>query len=163
MLSKISPVEIFDTNLTLNHDFWAIVFDMLKQLSSCHMLAVLAVTNIASKFRTIIHRVLMKLFHGHPHYHLFPILIAPMGEVTEVNTVLKDFVDFNQKVSRFIAIWAANIIPCIFRTLLTCCRPSLQLYLTVFANKLVAIFALQRVIRKLLTHAANDFLRHLPL
>lgn len=88
MSSEVSSVEIFDANLALDHNRWAIILDMLGQLSSCHVLEIFIVANIASKFRTLVHGMLLKVFHRLPNNDLLSILPALVRELTEVYAVL---------------------------------------------------------------------------
>lgn len=95
MSGKISSVEIFYANLALNHNRRAIILDMLGQLSSCHVLEIFIVANVASKFRTLVHGMLLKIFHRLPNNDLLSVVPALMRKLTEVNAVLEDLVNRN--------------------------------------------------------------------
>jgi hypothetical protein len=38
MLGELSPSKLFNANLALDHDFWAESFNVISQLSPCHVL-----------------------------------------------------------------------------------------------------------------------------
>ena len=95
MVCEVSSVEIFHTNLALDHNRRAIVLDMLGQLSSCHVLKFFIVANIASKLRTLIHGMLLEILHGLPNNDLLSVLPALVREFTKVNAVLEDLVHLN--------------------------------------------------------------------
>jgi len=64
---KFSALEFFITNLTLDHNFWADVFDMFSELSSGQILIFLQVTNIAAKLGALVQLyVLLKLIDSLP-------------------------------------------------------------------------------------------------
>ena len=108
---KVITIEIFVANLALYHYFWTFSFDMLKQLSSSHVLEVLMITNVASKLRAVKHCMFLKLFHCFPdNFSTFWPLIASMRKFTEINTIPKNFIDILKEVTSFLTIWAANIV-----------------------------------------------------
>jgi hypothetical protein len=59
MLLESSSIEIFSTNLTLNHYVWAFSLDVLEKSRSSHMLAVLVVANVTPEFRAIVQSMLL--------------------------------------------------------------------------------------------------------
>lgn len=66
MPGEVSPVEIFDAGLALNHNFGAFSFDMLKQLRSRHMLVIFMIAYVASKLGALIHGMFLQLPHSFP-------------------------------------------------------------------------------------------------
>lgn len=88
MSSELSPVKILDAGLALDHYLWTFSLDMLKQLSSRHVLKVFMVADITSKLGALIHGVLLQLSHGLPDNHTLPIVLeAFVRELTKVDTV----------------------------------------------------------------------------
>jgi len=50
VLNKVSSVIFFGADLTLDHDFRTIIFNVLKQLGSGHVLEILMIADITSEF-----------------------------------------------------------------------------------------------------------------
>ena len=124
MSCEISSVEIFDANLALNHNLRALSLDMLKQLGPGHVLEILVIANVASKFRTFVHSVLLKFTHRLPNDWAISFLVALVRKLTKVNTVLQHFVNVGKEVSSGLTIWATNIVPCRV-SLYSACSPLL--------------------------------------
>jgi len=107
MLSKISSFEGFHANITLDLNFWAMPFNMVPKLSSSHTLEFLKVANIATVFRAlVVLRMLLKLSDSHPFNFTSWAFIALMRELTEINTVSYNWVNFLENVSFTFAMWA---------------------------------------------------------
>jgi len=111
MLSKISSFEGFHANITLDLNFWAMPFNMIPKLSSGHTLEFLKVANIATVFRAlVVLRMLLKLCDSHPFNFTSWAFIALMRELTEINTVSYNWVNFLENVSFTLAMWASHDI-----------------------------------------------------
>jgi len=111
MLSEFSSFERFHANITLNLNFWAMPFNMVPKLSSGHSLEFLKVANIATVFRAlVVLRMLLKLSDSHPLNFTGWAFIALMRELTEINTVSYNWVNFLENVSFTFAMWASNDI-----------------------------------------------------
>ena len=100
--------ELLVAYLTHDLDFRAILFNMIVKLSSRHHLRFLPVANITAKFGTVELRVSLQFTKSLP-YNVIGTW-AFMRELTEINTVLDDFVDWSQEVTTALAIRAANIV-----------------------------------------------------
>ena len=92
------------------------------------------------------------------------ILVAPVWELAEVDTVLQHFVDALHEVTTCLTIGAADFIS---RSLiLSRAHGNItrsQLQLAVLTEELVAILALEWLVWEIATHGAVDLLRHFPL
>ena len=114
VVREVPPIEVLVTNLALDHHLWALALDMLEKLGTGHVLEIFMVTNVTAKLRAIIHRVLLKLLHRFPNdfsvFVLFPVLEAPMWELTEIDAVLQDLVDSLQEVSLLTTVRATHSI-----------------------------------------------------
>ena len=111
MLSELSSFERFHANVTLNLNFWAMPFNMIPKLSSGHTLEFLKVANIATVFRAlVVLRMLLKLSDSHPLYLTSWAFIALMRELTEINTVSYNWVNFLENISFTFAMWASHDI-----------------------------------------------------
>lgn len=142
MSSEFSPIVILHASLALDHNFGAFSFDMLKQLCSCHVLKIFMIAYVTAKFWALVHRMLLKLPHGLPDNHsVFFILVASVWKFTKINTILKNFVDVLHEVSTSLTARAADIVT--WGLLVhTVVKTRAQLKLTMFTEKLIAIFAL---------------------
>ena len=204
-------------NLTHNWNFRAISFDMIIELSSSQMLILFSVADVTSEFWARVLSMSLEFSKGLPDNFTSTIIkVASMRELTEVNTVLKNFVNFLKEITSGLTVWAANIIiwsndfihsllplPHIFTSsnaifcghssissssISTCGRELLKswvnhvsiliikssighhwvcsflkLNLAIFAEKLVARFALKSFIWELLTNYALNLFNHLSL
>ena len=111
MLSKLSSFERFHANITLNLNFWAMPFNMVPKLSSGHTLEFLEVANIATVFwALVVLRMLLKLSYSHPLNFTCWAFITLMRELTEINTVSYNWVNFLENVSFTLAMWASHDI-----------------------------------------------------
>lgn len=91
---ELCSVEITVAYLALDHYFWTVSFDVLEQLSPCHVLEVFMVTDVTSEFGAITNCVLLELSHCFPDQStVFGVFVASVWELTEVNTVLEDIID----------------------------------------------------------------------
>jgi hypothetical protein len=107
MLSEFSSSEFFDTNLALDHNFWAIFFDVVSQLVSCHVLELSKITNIAAILGAfIILGMLLELSYRFPKDFSVNSFITLVRELAEINTVSNDWIDLNQKVTFALAVGA---------------------------------------------------------
>ena len=161
MICKIRSIIIFIANLTLNHDLRTFFFYMLKQFSPRHMLKILVITNVTTKFGTFVHRMLLQLIHRFPNNFAVSVVPeAPVREFAKIYAVGQNFVNVVKEISLSRAVWADHfellywvqtsswffgIRELIF--LLICALR--QLNLTIFAKQLIAFFALQRLVRKI--------------
>jgi len=66
MRSEFGPIELPITDLALYHDGRAFPLDVLEKLCTGHMLVLFLVADIAAKFGTLIHGVLLKIKHCLP-------------------------------------------------------------------------------------------------
>jgi hypothetical protein len=111
MLSEFSSFERFHANITLNLDFWAMLFNMVPKLSSSHVLEFLKVANIATVFwALVVLCMLLKLSDRLPDDFTVWSFIALMRELTEINTVSYNWVNFLENVSFALAMWASHNI-----------------------------------------------------
>jgi hypothetical protein len=84
---------------------------MLKKLGSCHLLEILMVADIAPKFRAIEKSMLLKFIHCFPNYFpAFAVHVASMRELTKVNAVSYNLINFLHEITSFLTIWATDII-----------------------------------------------------
>jgi len=84
---------------------------MLLELSSGHKLILVSVANIATKLWAIELSVSLKFTKGLPDNFTVSLKRwASMWELTEINTVLKNLVNFLQEVSSSLTVGAADII-----------------------------------------------------
>jgi len=99
---------------------------------------------------------------------------ALVGELAEVNHILEDLVDRLQEVTRFLAVGAAYVFSWSSSTLsfllIWICEIvfivtelTIELLLTVFTEKLIALFAFLRLEWEMEAHHTLCFLDHLPL
>ena len=58
MSLKVVSVEVFVTNLALDHNFRAVTLDVFEKLGSCQVLEIFMITDIASKLGTFVDCVL---------------------------------------------------------------------------------------------------------
>ena len=106
MISKVSSIIVFITNLTLNHDLWTFFLYMLKQLSSRHMLEIFMIANVTSKLRAFVHCVLLKFIHCFPNnFTISIVFITLMRKFTKINTICKYFVNIMKEVTLGLTIW----------------------------------------------------------
>ena len=110
MIRKFGSAEVAFANLTLHDNFWAISLDMLEQLGPSHVLEVFMVADVAAKFGTFVHRMLLQLEHGLPDDDLATILPALVWELAKVNAIAEDLVDWLEEVAALLAIWAAHFV-----------------------------------------------------
>ena len=88
MTREFYSVKVLHTGLALDHYLRTFSFNVLKQLSPCHVLKVFVIANVAAKLRALIHCMLLELPHGFPDDHAMSlILVALVREFTEVNAV----------------------------------------------------------------------------
>jgi hypothetical protein len=96
MLGELSSSKFFDANLALDHDLWAILFDVISKLVSCHVLELSEIANIATILGAfIILSMLLELSYGFPKDFSVGSFIALMGELAEVNAVSNNWIDLN--------------------------------------------------------------------
>jgi hypothetical protein len=107
MLGELCSFEFFDANLALDHNLWAILFDVVSQLVSCHLLELSEIANVAAILGAfIILSMLLELSYGFPKDLSVRSLIALVGELAEVNAVSNNWIDLNQKVTFALAVGA---------------------------------------------------------
>ena len=159
MRSKFGSVEFTIANLALDHYCWALPFNMLEKLCSRQVLVLLSVADVTSKFWALVKGMLLKIKHGFPYDSSTTFFSQPafMGKLTEVNTVSENLVDILEKVSLNMAAWTAHGVSTIHLSIV------LKLELAVLAKQLIALFALQRLVRKVTTHHTLDLIYHFPL
>ena len=74
------------------------------------MLEIFMIADITPKLRTVIHCMLLQILHCLPDdLSIFVSFIALVGEFTEVNAVLNDFVNFGQEIATGLANRAADL------------------------------------------------------
>jgi hypothetical protein len=107
MLSKLSSSEFFDANLALDHNLWAILFDMISKLVPCHLLELSKIANIAAILGAfIVLSMLLELSYGFPKDLSIGSLIALVRELAEVDAISNNWIDFDQKVTFALAVGA---------------------------------------------------------
>jgi len=110
MVTKLLSGVLFVAHLTHDHNIWTILLDVLVKLSSCHMLILFSVTDIASKLWAIELSVSLELSQRFPDDLSSAVnCMASVGEFAEVNTVLENFVDILHEVTPCLAVGAAHI------------------------------------------------------
>ena len=109
MSGKLLSVEVLVADLTLDHDLGALSLDVLEKLLSGHVLVLLLVADVTTKFGAVVHRVLLQLIHRLPDDEVLSVPPAPVGELAEVDAVLHDFVNFLHEVTSCLAVGAADI------------------------------------------------------
>jgi hypothetical protein len=107
MLGEICSFEFFDANLALNHNLWAILFDVFSQLGSCHLLVFSEIANIAAILGAfIILSMLLELSYGFPKDLSIGSLVALVRELAEVNAVSNNWIDLDKEVTFALAVGA---------------------------------------------------------
>ena len=82
---------------------------MLLELSSGHKLILVSVANIATKLWAIELSVSLKFTKGLPNNFTVSLKRrASMWELTEINTVFQNFIDFSKEISFSLTMRAAN-------------------------------------------------------
>ena len=100
MTREFGTIKVSNAGLALDHNFRAFSLDMLKQLSPCHMLKVFVIAYVAAEFGALIHGMLLELPHGLPDDHALPVvLVALVGELTEVNAVGQHLIDILHEIA----------------------------------------------------------------
>ena len=111
MRSKLGTIELSTTNLTLHHHSRALSFNMLEKLSPRHVLKLLLVTNITTKFGTFVQGMFLKIQHCFPNNSsILGLRITLVREFTEIDTVHKNLVDWLQEISSNLAMGTTNIL-----------------------------------------------------
>jgi len=109
VLLEFGSVEVLVAHLALDHHLWALLLNMLEKLSTGHVLEIFVVTNVAAKLGAVVDGVVLQVLHGLPDESSLPVLLkASMGELTEVNTILKDVIDVFQEI-RCMAVGAVYL------------------------------------------------------
>ena len=107
--SQLFNVELFDALVVRELSSWVLLvahlahnrhlrtvsLDMIVKLGSRHMLEFFSIADIASEFRARVLGMSLKLTQSFPDNLTSSVIeVASMRELTEINTVLKDFVYF---------------------------------------------------------------------
>ena len=98
------------TDLAHHLDVGTLVFNVVVELSARHMLEFLSIANVTAKLRTV--ELCMRLQFSERLPDNFALAIrrrALMRELTEVNTVLKNFVDRLEEVTTDLTVGAAHL------------------------------------------------------
>jgi hypothetical protein len=75
------------------------------------VLELFSVANIATKFRAVELSMSLKFSKGLPDNLSSSVLsVTFMWELTEINTVFKNFIDLLHEVASSLAVWTANVI-----------------------------------------------------
>ena len=109
MFSKITSRIFFVADLAHDKNFWAVSLDMIMELGSGHMLELRSVADITSELGAVELSVCLELTEGLPD-DLTAIFIASMWELTEINAVLNNLVNFLEEITTSLAIGAANVV-----------------------------------------------------
>ena len=111
MRSKLGTIELSTTNLTLHHHSRALSFNMLEKLCPRHVLKLLLITNITTKFGTFVQGMFLKIQHCFPNNSsILGLRITLVREFTEIDTVHKNLVDWLQEISSNLAMGTTNIL-----------------------------------------------------
>ena len=110
MIWELCSYIVSVTYLTSYWHVWAFCLDMLVKLSSGQILEFFSITNITTKFWTMELSMDLKFSKSFPDNFSFSIHMTSVWELTEINTILKNFVDWLKEFSSFLAIWTARII-----------------------------------------------------
>ena len=107
---QVLPWIFFVADLAHDQNLRAVVFDMLKELLSSHMLELFAIANITSEFRAVELGVSLELSKSLP-YDFSSCIIgeASMWEFAEVNAVSKYLVDLLQEITSCVTVGARSI------------------------------------------------------
>lgn len=172
---EFCSVEVFVTDLALDHDLRTLSFDVLEQFSSSQVLEVLVIADVATELWAVVHGMLLQLLHSLPDYLSTLGLKAFVRELAEVNAIPQYLVDFLHEISSGLAVRAADIVPwsgsralllralAFVASILLSSISSLQLYLAVLAEQLIALLTFHWLIRKVVAHDALDLFDHLAL
>jgi hypothetical protein len=109
MLVELSSWILLVADLAHDKNFWAVSLDMIMELGSGHMLELGSVADITSELGAVELSVCLELTEGLPD-DLAAIFIASMWELTEINAVLNNLVNFLEEITTSLAIGAANVI-----------------------------------------------------
>ena len=119
------------------------------------MLKVFVIAYVAAEFGALIHGMLLELPHGLPDDHALPVvLVALVGELTEVNAVGQHLIDILHEIALGTTPRTLHIL----RVL-----GLLELDLAMLAEQFVAITALKGLIWEVATHHTEYFFCHLTL
>ena len=110
VVGKICSLEVALAHLALHDDLGTLSFNMLEKLCTSHMLVLWIETNVTAKLGTLVHSVLLQLVHGLPEYDFLTIRIAFVRELTEIDAVSENLVDWLKKISWLLTMWAAHTI-----------------------------------------------------
>lgn len=108
MLVELSSGVFLITDLAHNKHFRTVSLDMIMKLRPSHVLELRPVADITSKLWAVKLSVCLKLTEGLPDY-LSSHSWAPMRELTEINAVSYNLVNFLQEITTSLAVGAANI------------------------------------------------------
>ena len=95
-------------DLAHDHDFWTVALDVIVELRSGHVLELRSVADVATELRAVELGVSLKFSESLPD-DFSTISVAFVRELTEINTVSDDLVDFLEEVTSGLTIGAANI------------------------------------------------------
>jgi len=109
MLSELSSLKWFHTDIALNHNFRAVPLNMISQLSSRHVLEFLKVADVTTVLGALIVLcMLLELSNGFPNDFTIWSFITLMREFAEIDAVSYNWVDLLENVSLALAMWACN-------------------------------------------------------
>lgn len=98
MVREFSPAILFVAHLALYHDFGTILFNVFSKLPSRHRLVFWEVADVATILGAlIVISMTLKLSDSFPHD--FGILIALVRELTEIDAVSDNWVNFGQEIA----------------------------------------------------------------
>ena len=108
VLVELSSWILLVADLAHAKNFWAVSLDMIMELGSSHVLELGSIADITSKLGAVELSVCLEFSEGLPDDHS-SIFIASVREVTEINAVLKNLVNFLKVITASLAIGTANI------------------------------------------------------
>ena len=108
VIREFGSAKVALANLALNDDLWAVSLDMLEQLCSSHVLELFLVADVAAELGALVHWMVLQISHSFPDNNLTAIFPALVWELTEVNAIAKNFIDWLHEISSFLAVGAAH-------------------------------------------------------
>jgi len=107
VVREISPAKLFVANLALDHNFGTISFDVISQLGSSHLLILWEVADVATILGTlIVISMTLKLTDSFPHD--LGVLITLVRELTEIDAVSNNWVNFGQEIALAFTVGARH-------------------------------------------------------
>jgi len=108
MLVKLTSRILLIADLAHDKYFWAVSLNVIVELGSRHVLELWPIADITPKLGAVELSVCLELSEGLPD-ELTTRIWASMWELTEINAVPDNLVDFLEEITASLAVGAANI------------------------------------------------------